>query len=111
MEGRHLMYTDELRIPDGVLSDPEAFEIMRLWAAHEELHVTLNSDLSGGAADFGELLSDLFEHAARMFAERDGQSVEHCREVMLRDFMERIGAPKDSIEGAIIDRGERTPAH
>lgn len=105
------MYTDQLQIPDGVLSDPEAFEIMRLWAAHEALHVTLNSDLSGGAADFGELLSDLFEHAARMFSERDGQSLEHCREVMLRDFMERVGAPNDSIEGAILDGGGHTPSH
>jgi hypothetical protein len=105
------MYTDQLQIPDGVLSDPEAFEIMRLWAAHEALHVTLNSDLSGGAADFGELLSDLFEHAARMFSERDGQSLEHCREVMLRDFLERVGAPTDSIEGAIIDLDGRRPSH
>lgn len=105
------MYTDELQIPDGVLSDPESFEIMRLWAAHEELHVTLNSDLGGGAEDFGELLSDLFEHASRMFAERDGQTVEHCRQIMLRDFMARIGAPKDSIEGAIIDRDEAKPSH
>ncbi|WP_312319081.1 DUF5076 domain-containing protein [Stenotrophomonas sp.] len=105
------MYTDELTIPDGVLSDPDAFEIMRLWAAHEELHVTLNSDLSGGAEDFGELLSDLFEHAARMFAERDGQSVEHCRSVMLADFMERVKAPKESIEGGIVDNGETTKSH
>ncbi|WP_313457705.1 DUF5076 domain-containing protein [Stenotrophomonas sp.] len=105
------MYTDELRIPDSVLSDPEAFEIMRLWAAHEELHVTLNSDLSGGAEDFGELLSDLFEHAARMFAERDGQSVELCRTVMLADFMARVKAPKESIEGGIVDTGETVKAH
>lgn len=105
------MYTDELRVPDGVLSDPEAFEILRLWAANESLHVSLNSDLGGGAEDFGELLSDLFEHAARMFAERDGQSVQDCRAVMLRDFLNRVDAPKDSIEGAISDRDDRKPSH
>lgn len=105
------MYTDELRVPEGVLSDPEAFEIMRLWAAHQELHVALNSDLGGGAEDFGELLSDLFEHAARMFAERDGQTVEQCRNVMLTDFLARVKAPKDSIEGAILATGEGLKAH
>jgi hypothetical protein len=105
------MYTDELRVPEGVLSDPEAFEIMRLWAAHEELHVTLNSDLNGGAEDFGELLSDLFEHAARMFAERDGHTVEQGRNVMLANFLERVKAPKESIEGAIVESGEALKSH
>ncbi len=105
------MYTDELRVPEGVLSDPEAFEIMRLWAAHEALHVTLNSDLGGGAEDFGELLSDLFEHAARMFAERDGHTVEQCRNVMLTDFLARVKAPKESIEGAIVESGEALKSH
>lgn len=105
------MYTDELTIPDGVLSDPEAFEIMRLWAAHEERHVTLNSDINAGAGDFGELLSDLFEHAARMFSERDGQTVEHCRKVMLADFLEGVRAPKESIEGGLVDTGETVQSH
>ena len=41
------MHEEELAIPPDALTDPEAFEIMRLWAAHEQLHVTINSDVSG----------------------------------------------------------------
>jgi hypothetical protein len=44
----------ELSIPPEALEDPEAFEIMRLWAGGGHLHVAINSGLDGGAEDFGE---------------------------------------------------------
>ena len=95
------MHSEELKIPPEVHADPEAFEIMRLWAANEQLHVALSSDLDGGAEDFGELLADLFEHASRMYSQRDKRSLAECREAMLQDFLHRIDAPKGSLEGSI----------
>ena len=95
------MHDDELAIPPDALTDPDAFELMRLWAAHEQLHVTINGDVSGGAEDFGELLADLFEHASRMFAQRDEVSLAKCRDLMLQDFLRRVNSPKASIEGAL----------
>jgi hypothetical protein len=92
---------DELTIPPDVLSDDEAFEIMRLWAAHGQLHTVLCSDMEGGAEDFGELLADLFEHATRMYAQRDGQPLGECRDLMLKDFLKRVRSPKSSLEGGI----------
>jgi len=94
------MHDEELAIPPEALTDPDAFELMRLWAAHEQLHVTINSDVSGGAEGFGELLADLFEHASRMFAQRDKVSLNKCRDLMLQDFLRRVNSPKTSIEGA-----------
>jgi len=93
--------TEELDIPPGALTDPEAFELMRLWAAHEQLHVVISSDVGGGAEDFGELLADLFEHASRMFSQRDGVPLDRCRELMLEDFLRRTSSPKSSIEGSL----------
>jgi Domain of unknown function (DUF5076) len=90
-----------LPIPPEALEDPNAFEIMRLWAAGGQLHVTIESGLGGGAEDFGELLADLYEHAARLYAQRDNRSAEECREVILEDFMRRARDPKKSTEGAI----------
>ncbi|MCD9033360.1 DUF5076 domain-containing protein [Luteimonas sp. Y-2-2-4F] len=95
------MSADELAIPPDALSDPEAFELMRLWAAHGQLHVVISGDVGGGAEDFGELLADLFEHASRMFAQRDGMPLSQCRDVMLQDFFRRVESPKASIEGAL----------
>jgi hypothetical protein len=92
---------DELDVPPEALGDPDAFELMRLWAANGELHVTLSSDLSGGAEDFGELLSDLFEHASRMYSQRDGVPIADCRELMLQDFLRRVESPKPSLQGSV----------
>lgn len=95
------MHHEELAIPPDVLSDQDAFELMRLWAAHEQLHVTINGDVSGGPEDFGELLADLFEHASRMFAQRDKAPLTKCRDLMLQDFLRRVNSPKASIEGSL----------
>lgn len=95
------MHEGELVVPPEALTDPEAFELMRLWAAHEQLHVTINSDVSGGAEDFGELLADLFEHASRMFSQRDNVPLDQCRELMLQDFLRRTSSPKSSLEGSL----------
>ena len=91
----------ELSLPPEVLEDPDAFEIMRLWAGGGQLHVVINGGLEGGAEDFGELLADLYEHAARLYAQRDNREVAECREVILEDFLRRTREPKTSVEGEI----------
>lgn len=95
------MNANALEIPPEALADEDAFEIMRLWAANGQLHTIICSDMQGGAEDFGELLADLFEHASRMYAERDKQPLAECRKLMLEDFMRRVGSPKDSIVGGL----------
>ena len=95
------MHDEELAIPPEALTDPDAFELLRLWAAHGQLHVTINSDVSGGAEDFGELLADLFEHASRMYSQRDGVPLAQCRDLMLQDFLRRTSSPKASLKGSL----------
>ncbi len=95
------MHKAELIIPPDALADPDAFEIVRLWAAHEQLHVSIDSGLGGGADDFGELLADLFEHASRMFAQRDRMLLAQCRTLMLDDFLRRVADPTGRQEGAL----------
>ncbi|MCC4621649.1 DUF5076 domain-containing protein [Xanthomonas melonis] len=95
------MHDGELIVPPDALADPDAFELLRLWAAHEQLHVSINSDLGGGAEDFGELLADLFEHASRMFAQRDRMPLAQCRTLMLDDFMRRVADPSGDREGGL----------
>ena len=76
------MSESELAIPPDALTDHEAFELLRLWAAHGQLHVTISSDVEGGAEDFGELLADLFEHASRMYSQRDKMPLAQCRRAL-----------------------------
>ncbi len=95
------MNEKELDIPPEALTDPDGFELLRLWAAHEQLHVSISGDLGGEAEDFGELLADLFEHASRMFAQKDSRPLDECRQGILEEFQRRVVAPKPSLEGSL----------
>lgn len=96
------MRPDELAIPPEALDDSDAFELLRLWAANGQLHVAINGDLDGGAEDFGELLADLYEHASRMYAQRDSRPLADCREVIFQDFLRRSrNGPRASLEGSM----------
>lgn len=95
------MSENELDIPPEALTDPDGFELLRLWAAHEQLHVSISGELGGEAEDFGELLADLFEHASRMFSQRDSRPLHECRQGILEEFQRRIAAMKPSLEGSL----------
>jgi len=60
----------ELQIPPAAIEDKDSFEILRVWAAFEEQHVTIHSELNGDAKDFGFLLAELALHASKLYAQR-----------------------------------------
>ena len=60
----------ELQIPPAAVEDQDSFEILRVWAAFEEQHVTIHSGLNGDAKDFGFLLAELALHASKLYAQR-----------------------------------------
>ncbi|QBG97674.1 DUF5076 domain-containing protein [Xanthomonas oryzae] len=95
------MHDGEWMIPPDAVADPEAFELLRLWAANEQLQVSINRDLDGGAEDFGELLADLFKHASWTYAQRDGMPLGAVSYPVLNDFLWRIADPGDRREGAL----------
>ena len=95
------MKPDELDIPPDALTDPNAFELLRLWAANEHLHVTISSSLGGTAEDFGEVLADLFDHATRLYAQREDRKLSDCREAMLANFLQLMKRYRPDLEGSI----------
>lgn len=60
----------ELVIPPIAVSDPNSFEILRVWAANEEQHVSINSDLNGDASDFGYMLAQLAIHGSKLYSQK-----------------------------------------
>lgn len=64
----------ELVIPPVAEEDPESFELVRVWAAYGDQHVTIKSTLQGEAQDFGEMLVDLARHGANLYSQREGVS-------------------------------------
>src|SRR5437660_263598 len=62
----------ELAIPPAATTDPKGFELLRVWAALGNCHMTIRSNLKGGAEGFGIMLCDLARHGALLYSEREG---------------------------------------
>ena len=93
---------NELKIPEAALKDKNAFEILRVWAAFEEQHVTIHSGLNGNASDFGFLLAELALHGAKLYSERLSLDKDAALEEILYGFDKEIinqsGNPTGGIE-------------
>lgn len=59
-----------LPIPPRAKQDPHAFELLRVWAAQGQQQVSIHAGLEGGPAAFGEMLAELAEHGAQLYAQR-----------------------------------------
>jgi len=58
----------ELPIPPVAIKHPDSsFEIIRVWAATGEQHVSLRTELQGGPEDWGYLLAQLARHMANAY--------------------------------------------
>ena len=57
----------QLQIPPAALADAESFEIIRVWAADGQQHVTIQTELQGGPEEWGFLLAQLARHMAHAY--------------------------------------------
>ncbi|HEY4197487.1 MAG TPA: DUF5076 domain-containing protein [Mucilaginibacter sp.] len=91
----------ELVIPPAALKDKDSFELLRVWAAFEEQHVTIHSGLNGNAADFGFLLAELALHGSKLYAERfDANEFDMLKEILdgfNKEIINESGDPSGGI--------------
>ena len=92
----------ELIIPPAVKQDPKAFELLRVWAANGEQHVTIHSELKGEAYDFGYMLADLARHGAKLYSERFNISVKEALIDIADGFKDEIDSEGSDITGEIL---------
>jgi Domain of unknown function (DUF5076) len=66
---------DHLSIPEAAGSDPAAFELLRVWVAHNEQHVSLKTGVWDDPAAWGIMLADLARHVAEAYKQDEGRDV------------------------------------
>jgi hypothetical protein len=67
---------NELPVPPAVTTDPNAFEMARIWAAHNSQHVILNIGPSHDPAEWGLFLVDLAKHIANIYHNEKGYPID-----------------------------------
>jgi hypothetical protein len=62
----------ELIVPPDVKSDPGARELVRVWAAHGQQHVSIAAEAWDDPATWGIMLVDLARHIANFYHQERG---------------------------------------
>jgi hypothetical protein len=91
----------QLDPPPDIDSNPDSFEILRLWAVSGAQRVTIRSDIGGGALGFGEMLAHLAQYGARLFAQREGTQLDPQLRAIVRGFIEEYREQGGNVEGSI----------
>lgn len=93
----------ELLIPPAALEDKNSFEILRVWAANGEQHVSIRSDLNGDASDFGYLLAQLAFHGAKLYSGRTGNSENNTFKKIIDRFEKELENNTGDPTGKILE--------
>jgi hypothetical protein len=91
----------ELLVPPDAIEDPNSFEILRLWAANNEQHVTIHPNLNGGAYEFGYMIAQLIEHGALLYSQREGIDIEEAKKEIIAGLYDVIKDPSGNASGSI----------
>jgi hypothetical protein len=94
----------ELPIPASALSDKNARELIRAWAAHNGLHCSLNIGTWGEneRVAWGILLSDVAHHVANAMHEEKGwDKADSIREIK-RVFNEELESATAKVSGKFL---------
>jgi hypothetical protein len=68
-----MLQKNQLDIPAAAISDPDSFEIVRVWVANKGLHVSLLAAVWDDPAHYGIMLSDLMNHIANAYHQNEGR--------------------------------------
>lgn len=94
--------SDQLRIPESARIDSKSFELLRVWVAHQDQHISLRVGVWEDPADWGRMLADLARHIANSFEKFANQDAPRALEKIRAGFDAEIEAPAEAIDGEII---------
>ena len=89
----------DLPVPESVKDDPNARELLRVWAAHGSQHVVLNPGAWEDPAAWGIALVDLARHIARAYELEARFSVDEALKRIIAGFEAEMQHPTDQPTG------------
>ncbi len=97
----------ELQIPPGARSDSQARELLRVWVAHGQQHVSLASDAWEDPAAWGIMVVDLCKHMAQAVSLSTGRDRSEVLSRIRAGFDAEWNAPTDIPSGRLLHDDDR----
>jgi hypothetical protein len=92
----------ELAIPEAAKKDAAAAEILRVWLADGQQHITMRTGVFEDPAAWGLFLCDLARHIANAYKLEKGLEFEKTLDRVRAGFDAEMDSPTDMPEGGIV---------
>ena len=94
--GKHLL------IPPSAETDPNSVELLRLWAAHEGQHVSIQAGAYEDPFAWGIVLADLARHIAVAYEQDKGLDKTKTLEIIRAGLLAELCDPTDEPTGRLL---------
>jgi hypothetical protein len=93
--------SDQLRVPEPAKTDAKSFELLRVWIAHHDQHISLRVGVWEDPAAWGVMLADLARHIANAFEKTENRNPLEVLERIKAGFEGEIRSSADPVHGEI----------
>lgn len=95
--------TNQLQIPAEARNDRKSFELLRVWIANQEQHISLRAGVWDDPEAWGMMLADLAGHIANSFEQ--GTGMDHAKALarIHQGFEAEINEPTDELHGELSE--------
>ena len=90
---------DQLIIPDAAKRDSKSFELLRVWIAENNQHVSLRAGVWEDPAAWGIMLADLAGHVANTYEQSEGRNRAETLQRIKAGFDAEMSSPTDPEAG------------
>lgn len=81
----------EIELPQTLLDDPSAVEVVRIWVSNHQLEMSLDSQAYEDPAAYGIILSDFAHHFAQICALNTSREKDDCYAELKSVICEKLG--------------------
>ncbi len=93
--------SDQLRVPEPARTDAKSFELLRVWIAHQDQHISLRVGVWKDPEAWGMMLADLARHIAASFEQAEKRDPIEVLGRIRAGFEAEMSSPTDEVKGEI----------
>jgi hypothetical protein len=100
-ERRIMAQSDQLRVPEAARTDAKSFELLRVWIAHQDQHISLRVGVWKEPEAWGMMLADLARHIAAAYEQSEKRDPEEMLTRIKAGFEAEIVSPTEEVHGEL----------
>ena len=95
--------SDQLRVPEPARTDAKSFELLRVWIAHQDQHISLRVGVWKEPEAWGMMLADTgwFRHIAAAYEQSEKRDPEEMLTRIKAGFEAEIASPTEEVHGEL----------